>query len=160
MTAAAEARITRFRHYDGDVDIYVGEAETDHDDGISILSCWRLNTGVEEVYPYDHAFPVALRAALHQTATEQRYDPPVRPIEVPSDWNAIRVESVEHIYTITTTALLPLIQSDEDRDAFGLRAVQRCIMQPNGKFAVRVKGGFDDMMRELSNARGARHTFS
>jgi hypothetical protein len=153
MTALAKkTTVTRFRHYDDDTnDIYVGEIETEHD-GITILSCWRFNMTTEEVYPYDRKFPALLRAAIEQTAIEQRFSPPATPIELPSDWEEIAVESTETVYEIRTRLQLPTIMSDYFRQALGLKAVQRIAPTTSNGYRVTVRGSFADMTRELKRA--------
>ncbi len=153
MTALAKkTTVTRFRHYDDDTnDIYVGEIETEHD-GITILSCWRFNMTTEEVYPYDRKFPALLRAAIEQTAIEQRFSPPATPIELPSDWEEIAVESTETVYEIRTRLQLPTIMSDYFRQALGLKAVQRIAPTTSNGYRVTVRGSFADMTRELKIA--------
>lgn len=154
MTALANhATVTRFRHYDDDThDIYVGEIETDHDGCITILSCWCLNTTIQEAYPYDRKFPALLRAAIEQTAIEQRFSPPATPIELPSDWEEIAVESTETVYEIRTRLQLPTIMSDAFRQVFSLRAVQRIAPTTSNGYRVTVRGSFADMTRELKRA--------
>lgn len=153
MTALAKkTTVTRFRHYDDDTnDIYVGEIETEHD-GITILSCWRFNMTTEEVYPYDRKFPALLRAAIEQTAIEQRFSPPATPIELPSDLEEIAVESTETVYEIRTRLQLPTIMSDYFRQALGLKAVQRIAPTTSNGYRVTVRGSFADMTRELKRA--------
>lgn len=153
MTALAKkTTVTRFRHYDDDTnDIYVGEIETEHD-GITILSCWRFNMTTEEVYPYDRKFPALLRAAIEQTAIEQRFSPPATPIELPSDWEEIAVESTETVYEIRTRLQLPTIMSDYFRQALGLKAVQRIAPTTSNGYRVTVRGSFDEMRLELKRA--------
>ena len=153
MTALAKkTTVTRFRHYDDEThDIYVGEIETEHD-GITILSCWRFNMTTEEVYPYDRKFPALLRAAIEQTAIEQRFSPPATPIELPSDWEEIAVESTETVYEIRTRLQLPTIMSDYFRQALGLKAVQRIAPTTSNGYRVTVRGSFADMTRELKRA--------
>ena len=153
MTALAKkTTVTRFRHYDDDTnDIYVGEIETEHD-GITILSCWCLNATIQEAYPYDRKFPALLRAAIEQTAIEQRFSPPATPIELPSDWEEIAVESTETVYEIRTRLQLPTIMSDYFRQALGLKAVQRIAPTTSNGYRVTVRGSFADMTRELKRA--------
>lgn len=153
MTALAKkTTVTRFRHYDDEThDIYVGEIETEHD-GITILSCWRFNMTTEEVYPYDRKFPALLRAAIEQTAIEQRFSPPATPIELPSDWEEIAVESTETVYEIRTRLQLPTIMSDYFKERVGLRAVQRIAPTTTNGYRVTVRGSFADMTRELKRA--------
>lgn len=153
-TASSATTITRFRHYD-DADIYVGEIETDHEGCITILSCWHFGMVVEEVFPYDKKFPATLRAAIEQTAIEQRFSPPAVPIEIPDDWNAITVESTETTYEIKTRLALPTIASEYFRAAFGLKAVQRITPTNANGYRVTVRGCFADMMRELKAAASA-----
>lgn len=153
MTALAKkTTVTRFRHYDDDTnDIYVGEIETEHD-GITILSCWCLNATIQEAYPYDRKFPALLRAAIEQTAIEQRFSPPATPIELPSDWEEIAVESTETVYEIRTRLQLPTIMSDFFKDRVGFRAVQRIAPTGINGYRVTVRGSFADMTRELKRA--------
>lgn len=153
MTALASfPTVTRFRYYDEDTnDIYVGEIETEHD-GITILSCWCLNATIQEAYPYDRKFPALLRAAIEQTAIEQRFSPPATPIELPSDWEEIAVESTETVYEIRTRLQLPTIMSDYFRQALGLKAVQRIAPTTSNGYRVTVRGSFADMTRELKRA--------
>lgn len=153
MTALAKkTTVTRFRHYDDDThDIYVGEIETEHD-GITILSCWCLNATIQEAYPYDRRFPALLRAAIEQTAIEQRFSHPATPIELPSDWDEIAVESTETVYEIRTRLQLPTIMSDAFRQAFSLRAVQRIAPTTSNGYRVTVRGSFAEMRRELRRA--------
>ena len=153
MTALADfPTVTRFRHYDEDTnDIYVGEIETEHD-GITILSCWCLNATIQEAYPYDRRFPALLRAAIEQTAIEQRFSPPATPIELPSDWEEIAVESTETVYQIRTRLQLPTIMSDFFKDRVGFRAVQRIAPTTSNGYRVTVRGSFADMTRELKRA--------
>lgn len=151
MTTTASS-VTRFRHYDETTtDTYVGEIETVGEE-ITILSCWLLGMVVEEVYPYDRKFPYQIRRDIEQTAIEQRFDPPVAPIEIPSDWDAITVESTETTYEIRTQLDLPTIASDYFRSAFGLKAVQRIVPTTHNGYRVTVRGCFADMMRELKAA--------
>lgn len=152
MTALANHAVTRFSHYDDDShDIYVGEIETEHD-GITILSCWCLNATIQEAYPYDRKFPALLRAAIEQTAIEQRFSPPATPIELPSDWDEIAVESTETVYEIRTRLQLPTIMSDDFRQAFSLKVVQRIAPTTSNGYRITVRGSFSDMTRELKRA--------
>lgn len=152
-TASLATSITRFKHYDDDTnDIYVGEIFADCEGQITILSCWLFSTVVEEVYPYEKGFPYSLRAAIEQTAIEQRFSPPAVPIEIPDDWNAITVEHTETTYEIKTCLPLPTIASDYFRAAFGLKAVQRITPTAHNGYRITVRGCFADMMRELKRA--------
>ena len=148
---ANQSATTRFRHYD-DADIYVGEILTDLEGCITIISCWKFSTTTEEVYPYDRKFPALLRAAIEQTAIEQRFSPPATPIELPSDWEEIAVESTETVYEIRTRLQLPTIMSDDFRQAFSLHAVQRIAPTTSNGYRVTVRGSFADMTRELKRA--------
>lgn len=154
MTALAKkTTVTRFRHYDDDTnDIYVGELETACTGEITILSCWCLNATIQEAYPYDRKFPALLRAAIEQTAIEQRFSPPATPIELPSDLEEIAVESTETVYEIRTRLQLPTIMSDYFRQALGLKAVQRIAPTTSNGYRVTVRGSFADMTRELKIA--------
>lgn len=154
MTALAKkTTVTRFRHYDDDTnDIYVGELETACTGEITILSCWCLNTTIQEAYPYDRKFPALLRAAIEQTAIEQRFSPPATPIELPSDWEEIAVESTETVYEIRTRLQLPTIMSDYFKERIGLRAVQRITPTTTNGYRVTVRGSFDEMRLELKRA--------
>lgn len=154
MTALAKIpTVTRFRHYDDETnDIYVGEIETEHD-GITILSCWRFNMTTEQVYPYDRKFPALLRAAIEQTAIEQRFSPPATPIELPSDWyDDISIVSTETTYEIETKLRLPTVMSDFFRERVGLRAVRRIAPTTSNAYRVTVRGSFAEMQRELRRA--------
>lgn len=151
---ANNATITRFRHYDDDThDIYVGEIETDHDECITIISCWCLNTTIQEAYPYDRKFPALLRAAIEQTAIEQRFSPPATPIELPSDWyDDISIVSTETTYEIETKLRLPTVMSDFFRERVGLRAVRCIAPTTSNAYRVTVRGSFAEMQRELRRA--------
>lgn len=153
MTAlASHSLITRFRYFDEDDAIYVGEIETDHDGAITIMSCWKHDTLTEEVFPYSKGFPVSLRAAIEQVAIEQRYNQPATPIELPSDWQEISIKSTETTYEIETRMQLPTIMSDYFREALGLRYVQRIAPTTSNAYRVTVRGSFDEMQRELRRA--------
>jgi hypothetical protein len=150
---ANNATITRFSHYDEETnDIYIGEIETDHDGCITILSCWCLNTTIQEAYPYDRKFPALLRAAIEQTAIEQRFSPPATPIELPSDWEEISIKSTETTYEIETKLQLPTVMSDLFRERVGLRAVRRIAPTTSNGYRVTVRGSFAEMRRELRRA--------
>lgn len=153
MTAlASHLLITRFRYFDEDCAIYVGEIETDHDGAITILTCWKHDTLTEEVFPYSKGFPVSLRAAIEQAAIEQRFSPPATPIELPSDWQEISIKSTETTYEIETRLQLPTIMSDYFREALGLKAVQSIAPTTRNGYRVTVRGSFDEMQRELKRA--------
>lgn len=153
MTALAFPTVTRFRHYDDETqDIYVGEIETACTGEITILSCWCLNATIQEAYPYDRKFPALLRAAIEQTAIEQRFSPPATPIELPSDWEEIAVESTETVYEIRTRLQLPTIMSDFFKDRVGFRAIQRIAPTGINGYRVTVRGSFDEMRLELKRA--------
>ena len=150
---ANNATITRFSHYDEETnDIYIGEIETDHDGCITILSCWCLNATIQEAYPYDRKFPALLRAAIEQTAIEQRFSPPAKPIELPSDWEEISIKSTETTYDIETKLQLPTVMSDLFRERVGLRAVRRIAPTTSNGYRVTVRGSFAEMRRELRRA--------
>lgn len=150
---ANNATITRFSHYDEETnDIYIGEIETDHDGCITILSCWCLNATIQEAYPYDRKFPALLRAAIEQTAIEQRFSPPAKPIELPSDWEEISIKSTETTYEIETKLQLPTVMSDLFRERVGLRAVRRIAPTTSNGYRVTVRGSFAEMRRELRRA--------
>lgn len=153
---------TRFRHTTDDGLIYVGEAEIIEEAAdfgepytdLTILSCWEFGTTIEEVEPYDIGFPIILRKAMEQTILEQRMTPPASPIELPTDWDSIKVKDIAQRYIVETEDALPKVETLFQRDKYGLKVVQ-AIYPTHGKneYMVIAKGSFSEVQRELHAAR-------
>lgn len=160
---------TRFKYADPTTDIiYVGELETTEETGdfgepittdITILSMWESGITFSEVNPYSVQFPIILRKAITQAALEQRMSPPAAKIELPSDWDGIKIKDVSTIYTIETENALPTVQTPFQRSLYGLKAVQS--ISPNNynftqaltEYIVIAKGDIGEVQRELFAAR-------
>lgn len=161
-TTAPSTTTTRFRHIDADDVIYVGTAEITEDTAdfgepttdVAILECWRYDTTVEEVSPYSKTFPTQLRKNIIQAAFEQRMTPPAIPVELPTDWDEIKILDAETTYLIEIRAILHEVKTDGDAAIFGLRSVSRVTSINGGKrYRITAKGGIDDVRRELHRIR-------
>ena len=155
MTTIKQSAIpTRFRYISNDDIIYVGEAEISIDDEVTILSCWRFGTTVEEFHPYGSDCPYQLRREIENCAMECRMTPPASPVELPTDWDELEVLDTEITYTVAMKAILPDIKTDMEANTYGLRAVSRVRSMNAGKqYQVTAKGGIDDVRRELHRIR-------
>jgi len=153
-TTAPSTTTTRFRYVDDVEDIiYVGEAEIEDGD-VNFLSVWRHGLTSEEVYPYTPTFPVVIRRMLEITAKEQAMCPPAAPVELPTDWDEIKILDAETMYLLELKAILPEVKTDGDAAIFGLRAVSRVTSINGGKrYRVIARGGIDDVRRELHRIR-------
>lgn len=145
----------RFRYIsDQDDLIYVGEAEIDTDNTVSLIEVWEMGTTLEEVFPYDTKFPIVLRRQLETAALEARTTPPAIPIQLPSEMDGFQVESIETTYTISVRLALPNVRTDEEVKFYGLSTVKRIIPgEGSGKYKVTAIGGISDVRRELYRIR-------
>lgn len=160
---------TRFKYADPSTDtIYLGEIEVTEETAdfgeqvttdITILSLWENGLTLSEVNPYAATFPITLRKAITQAALEQRMSPPETRIELPSDWDEIKIIDTSSIYTIQTDNALPTVETPFQRSLYGLKVV-RSITPKNYKFTegvteymVIAKGSIAEVQRELFAAR-------
>lgn len=154
MTAAQPTTTTRFRYIDDNDIIYIGEAEITQDDEVTILSAWRIRTTIEEVFPYQTKFPVILRRELENCAMECRSTPPLAAIELPTDWDEVKILDTETTYTLEVKAIIPEVKTDNEAAVYGLRAISRVRSMNAGKqYRVTARGGFDEVWRELHRIR-------
>lgn len=144
---------TRFRYTDAEDNDYVGEAEFDNE-GINILSAWRFDSLVSEIFPYEKNFPYALRLELEQAVRECAMCPPAVPIELPTDWDAIEILDTEITYTVAAKSIaLPSVKTDFEAQIYGLSTVRRIIPVDGAYKVTAANGAYDNVRRELISAR-------
>ena len=97
---------TRFRYFNDSGVMFVGEAEIG-EDGINILECWEIGTGIYEIFPY--AEDRYILPELEIAVRESLISPPATPVELPSDWNQFVIEKVTTVMTVKTKMNLPAV---------------------------------------------------